>query len=323
MGDHDHSYRLLFEHSDMVADLLKGFVHESWVQDLDFSTLERLPGAHVDDKLKKREIDMVWRLHYRGEDWLYIYLLLEFQSTVDPYMALRLLGYVSQLCQHLKRQDLLTRDGKIPPVLPLVLYNGDGQWKAVRDVADLFAEAPPGLERYRPRMPYLLVDEQRLELAELESLQNLAAALFRLEKNRLPPDILRVVEALRGWLEDRDDLRRAFEAWIRKVLLARRWPKAVESNTSITLEELEIMLRERDRPWPEVWAEKGEKKGLQKGRREGRKTGRVELLKRQLEAKFGPLDDSVHLRLHEASSRQLLTWGTRLITADRLDDVFS
>lgn len=319
MGDHDHSYRLLFEHPEMIEDLLRGFVHEPWVADLDFSTLERLPGAHVDDKLSKREIDMVWRLRYRGEDWLYVYLLLEFQSTVDPYMALRLLGYVSHLCLHLKRQELLTRDGEIPPVLPLVLYNGDGEWRAARDVADLFAEAPRELHKYRPRMPYLLVDEQRLDATDLESLQNLAAALFRLEKSRQPPDILRVIEALRVWLQDRDDLSRAFEAWIRKVLLARRWPGAMDQNHSVTLEELELMLRERDRPWPEVWAEKGEKAGLKKGR----KNGHIELLEKQLKAKFGPLDDSVRSRLHGATSRQLLTWGTRLVTAEALEEVFS
>lgn len=36
---------------------------------------------------------MVWRLHWKsgGEDWFYVYFLLEFQSTVDAFMAVRLL----------------------------------------------------------------------------------------------------------------------------------------------------------------------------------------------------------------------------------------
>ena len=37
--DHDHSYKLLFSHAEMVADLLRGFVHEDWVAQLDFSSL--------------------------------------------------------------------------------------------------------------------------------------------------------------------------------------------------------------------------------------------------------------------------------------------
>jgi hypothetical protein len=50
MATHDPSYKLLFSHRDLVADLIRGFVHEDWVADLDFCTLQRFseisrPGA--------------------------------------------------------------------------------------------------------------------------------------------------------------------------------------------------------------------------------------------------------------------------------------
>ena len=32
MNDHDHSYKNLFSHAQMVEDLLRGFVREDWVQ---------------------------------------------------------------------------------------------------------------------------------------------------------------------------------------------------------------------------------------------------------------------------------------------------
>ena len=32
---HDHSYKLLFSHPEMVADLLRGYVREPWVEQLD------------------------------------------------------------------------------------------------------------------------------------------------------------------------------------------------------------------------------------------------------------------------------------------------
>ncbi len=40
--DYDHSYKALFSHAEMVADLLRGFVREEWVNELDFSTLEKV-----------------------------------------------------------------------------------------------------------------------------------------------------------------------------------------------------------------------------------------------------------------------------------------
>ena len=63
---HDHAYKLLCSHADMVADLLRGFVHGEWVAQMDFSTLERHNSSYVSDRLRRREDDVVWRLRCRG-----------------------------------------------------------------------------------------------------------------------------------------------------------------------------------------------------------------------------------------------------------------
>lgn len=52
------------------------------------------------------------------------------------------------------------------------------------DVAELVEDVPGGLERYRPGLRYCLLDEMRLARSELESVRNLAAALFRLRSAR-------------------------------------------------------------------------------------------------------------------------------------------
>lgn len=93
---HDSGYKLLFSHPAMVADLLNGFVAEDWVRELDFNTLEKQSGSYVSDDLRPRADDVVWRVRWRGR-WLYVYLLLEFQSDVDRFMAVRLLVYVGLL----------------------------------------------------------------------------------------------------------------------------------------------------------------------------------------------------------------------------------
>lgn len=37
MAEHDGGYRLLFSHPEMVADLLRDFIPEDWVRDIDLS----------------------------------------------------------------------------------------------------------------------------------------------------------------------------------------------------------------------------------------------------------------------------------------------
>ena len=281
--DHDHSYKLLFSHPGMVADLLRGFVLEDWVKDLDFATLERVSGGYVADDLREREDDIVWRVRFGG-GWLYVYLLIEFQSSVDHFMAVRVLAYLGLLYQDIIRTGGLTPDRLLPPVLPLVLYNGKPRWTAPEEVADLVAASPAGLDRYRPRLRYLLLDEGRYADGELAPLCNLAAALFRMENSRTPQDVEQVLSALVEWLKSpgQDSLRRAFTVWLKRVFLPGRLP-SVDFDNLNELQEVKSMLAERVIEWTEEW----EQQGLQEGLQEGRQEECISLVTRLLIRKFG------------------------------------
>ena len=75
------------------------------------------------------------------------------------------------------------------------------------------------------------------------------------------------------------------------------------------------MLEDAIRAWAQDWKEEG--------LAEGRKQGGVEMLLRQLERRFGPLDEVTRRRVEAAEPDQLLAWGDRLVTASRLAEVFA
>ncbi|MBF8274897.1 MAG: transposase [Magnetococcales bacterium] len=90
MNAHDLGYARLFSHARMIQDLVAGFIHEEWVAGLDFATLEKVNPIYVTDDFRKRVDDLVWKIRWQGTDrWVYIYLILEPQSTVDDIMAVR------------------------------------------------------------------------------------------------------------------------------------------------------------------------------------------------------------------------------------------
>src|SRR5690554_3340838 len=155
--EHDTRYKLLFSHPEMVRDLLLGFVPGAWIKDADFSTLEHVNASYVSESERQRHDDMVWRLKVRDR-WLWIYLVLEFQSEPDPWMAVRMMVYIGLLSQHLIREGQL-HQGKLPPILPIVLYNGLPEWRHPQNVRDCFVSPPKGLETFQPRLFYHLVDE--------------------------------------------------------------------------------------------------------------------------------------------------------------------
>ena len=337
-ADHDGSYKHLFSHPEMVRDLISGFVEGEWVKEVDFATLEKVSGSYVSDDLRDREDDIIWRVRLRGS-WLYVYLLLEFQSSIDPFMAVRIMAYVSLLYQDLIKSGWVKAGEKLSPVLPLVLYNGEPRWNALLSVEELIEEAPRGLEIYRPAMKYLVLDEGAYGEGTLEPLRNLAAALFRMENSRAPEDIQRVVECLVIWLdaEEQGSLRRAFTVWIRRVLLPGRLP-GVELPEVRNLQEVRSMLAERSRNWTEEWKREGMKEGLEEGLKEGLKEGvkeglkqgveqgaqqgRAQMLKRLLKKRFGALPGEVLQRIDTASASELDAWGENLLDSGTLDDVF-
>ena len=57
-------------------------------------------------------------------------------------------------------------------------------------------------------------------------------------------------------------------------------------------------------------------------RRQGLQQGKAQLLLRQLRLKFGPLKPKVAAGVYSAEPDLLLKWGERVLTAERLPDVF-
>lgn len=318
MIQHDNSYKLLFSHPQMVQDLLTGFVHEPWVSELDFSTLETASGSYVADDLRDPKDDIIWRLRFK-DGWLYLYLLLEFQSSVDTHMAVRILTYIGLLYQDLIKQKQFTADGKLPPILPLVLYNGKPRWQASLNISDLI-EAPPGpLRDYTPQLKYLLLDEGAVEETAPLALRNLAAALFGLEKSREPGDADKIVGLLANWLCEpkQDSLRRAFVVWIKRVLLPGRLP-GVDLTQLGDLQEINTMLAETVNEWIEQWKQQGELRGELKGEVKGEAKALMLLLTKR----FGPLAIETSQRLQTATAEQLERWLDRVLDAPTLADVF-
>jgi hypothetical protein len=326
MADHDSGYKLLFSHPQMVEELLRGFVHEPWVEDLDFTTLEPAEASFTSADLRERHGDRVWRLRWRGGErgWLYLYLLLEFQSTPEPFMAVRLLGYVSMLLADLVRTKVATPVLGLPPVLSLVLYNGKRPWGAHADLASLFRSVPPGTHRYLPQLSYLLVDENRLRPDELALPGNRVASLIRLE-TCAPEELPDLTAELAAQLPKgkESELRQDFTTWLRQLL--RRLRPGVTILQVGDLEEI-AMLEETLTEWLNGAERKGRREGRTEGRKEGRQKGQIEgmrqLLLRQLERRFGVLPQGVRRRVRAISStKKLQELAERVLVAGSLAEL--
>lgn len=318
MSDHDALYHRLFSHPGMVAQLLREFVAEPWVADLELDGMERVNTRFHAEDGTRRESDVIWRIPLKGGGDAYLLLLLEFQSTQDRWMALRVLVYTGLLWQHIIKEKRLAVDGRLPPVFPLVVYNGDTSWVmpvALHGLIGLPAGSP--LWRWQPDIRYDILDEGGFTEANLASRDTLAALLFRLENARLPDQIVALVDAVIDWFRRHSGFETLMPLF---ATLAGRVVEMAEGATSgvrvsENLLEVRTMLATRAAEWKQQWR--------QEGRQEGRREGEAAFLLRLLERRFGPLPVEVRDQVAAADPATVEEWGLRVLDAKSLGDVLS
>jgi Putative transposase, YhgA-like/Domain of unknown function (DUF4351) len=332
----------------------------------------------VTEDLKGRADDLVWRLRMRGEpeapestgspeapttkptrgakskqvgDWLYVYLMLEFQSSNDPRMALRMMTYLGLLYQHLIKIGQVLDGDKLPSVFPLVLYNGQQTWTAATDIADLIEPGPDSLKAYRPHMKYFVLDEGRVPEDQLPE-NNLVTGIVRIERVTGPRELVEVLTPIKLVLElpQNREVKKAVGAWIQSLIIPRieqlkkqalARGEVVEPDppptTLHTITELQDMLSEQLDSWERDVASKalllGEQRGMLLGEQRGKLEGKLEgllagkfeaqsyTLRRLLSRRFGVLSPGVSAQIAAADISQIETWLDRVLDASSVADV--
>ena len=280
---HDASYKSFFARRRTVADTLRG-AGRDLARHLDLSTLQRMPASFVTERLGQRHADMLWRLRTADGGWAYLLVLLEFQSTIDRRMALRMTDYTVRILRGLDA-SALGPAGEYPPILPIVVYNGERRWNAATDIGDLFPPVAKELLGYLPRHRYLVIDLQALDPSRLP-LDNVLAIIAKFEQASSPERLAELVTALPGWLEGtgETELASRFRVWVTLVLARRFGVAGRELERRIrNEEEADMTLMERARKW----GEEREREWLAKGRQEGIERGRRELVRRLVARRFG------------------------------------
>lgn len=307
-GQHDLGYKLLFAHPELVRELITGFTPFAELGELAPACFERVNPAYASDAWLERSDDIVWRVRV-ADQWIYVYILIEFQSRVDRWMALRMQVYVGLLYQDLVKRHDTVDNGLLPSVLPLVFYNGAAPWTARCEVGELIVAAPHGLLPFQPAQRYCLVDQRRLDQADLARRQGVLAMLFRLELSDRPDVVLEALVAWSCWFNQReqDSLRQDVAQWVQQLL--RREP-ALELLTAAAFAQGGMEMNDKKfATWAEMFEDRGRQQGLQQGLQLARSA-----LCNMLRVRFGALADDIEARIDAGSFDELTRWSERALS---------
>ena len=321
---HDALFRALVANPARAGALLMEYLPQEVADLLDPGTPpEAVEGSFVDADAARTQCDALFRAKLRTGHQARIYVLLEHKSSVDAGAPLQILKYMVNIW--LREIEGGTAGDRLPPIIPLVFYHGQGRWTAARSVAEMI-EAPEELAPFLREFAYVLHDLGEIAPLRLSRQSEVRAGLLALKvvhADAIPPDVLDQMTS--GPVAGSE-----FEQHIVRYIAERM---------NLTLPMLEASLR-RTKPdrWEalmgtvaEAWIEHGRAEGIERGRTEGRTeglaqgiaTGQAELLLRQLELRFGELPEAVRERVRCASASEVEDWAGAVLVAASLDEVLA
>jgi predicted transposase/invertase (TIGR01784 family) len=180
-------------------------------------------------------------------------------------------------------------DKGLSVVIPIVIYNGDEQWREDTDFMSYFKLADEELRQYIPAFRYLLIDINRLDDNWLSSLKSAAGYFFLLDKTNLE-DVEAAYKQIHQIFQEL-----SYHAGQEVIKLLRRYLAGLLSYQGLDKSRyLEYINNNEEKSMLMQSIEKIEKKGQEKGRAEGSHEAKIETARKMLQKKY-PIEEIAEL----------------------------
>lgn len=168
----DRSIKWLLQDKENVRGLIEIVAGEVGER-IDFSQLELQNRSFISDKLREQTSDLLFSVPFKigpETEELFIYILIEHQSTVDVSMGFRLLFYMMHIWdtqrQEWMKNNVPKSEWRLRPILPIVFYSGDRRWQVPLSVTAIM-DIPTILERFVPSFDTLFLSVKETETETL------------------------------------------------------------------------------------------------------------------------------------------------------------
>lgn len=322
---HDALFKAMFGTPETAEGLLRAVLPPEVVATIDWSSLTVESTTFIDPNLAEYRSDLVCRARFVDGGDAVLYVLVEHQSSVDPDMPLRVLGYELRIWEQFRAE---VRRGPRPAIIPIVIAHVPGGWTEPTAFGALY---PPAVRRAAlghllPQFEVCLVDlahttDDDIRAWTLDVFQQIALVLLRDARDRL-----RLDTTLDAWSAE---LALAYGSAMRAPTGMRAFAQLVRYMFLVTKDLGAARFRGKllkhlpaAKETVMTIAEELREEGREKGREQGRAEATAESLRVVLAHKFGPLDTAIDARLATATLDELKAYLNRALTANSLAAVF-
>ena len=218
---HDKGYKRVLKNRRVLLHMLRKYTDFDWVQDVREEDIEFEDKEFITDYFHTYESDLICRVR-RGEQEIYLFLLMELQSGMDFTMPFRLLVYMvnlwEQYFRNIPKEKRVLKEFRLPMVVPMVLYNGKESWTAQRRFRDYLRDGAMFGE-YGVNFEYALIDVRRLAKDLILNSNTVIDNIFYLDRAKEKEDFLRAVEETMDRIAELPaDEKNLLETWFASVL---------------------------------------------------------------------------------------------------------
>ena len=279
----DKFFRRFFQEKQIIQELLVHLVKQSWVNDLDFSTLERVERSYITKNIQERASDVIWKIKYQTSD-IYINILTEIQSSNDTTMPIRILDYIGSFYEN--EYKSLKSDEKIIPMIPIVFYVGSEKWTAVSKFHDLVNIPNKLLKKFIPSFEYILINIDEINTEKLLKAESLLTRIVAMNKSKNSEELRKIAKNLFDLIiqfRNENDIKKYKEYLMLYIELAfnKKLDKKEAKQIIDDIEGGSMFFITLDHIFQQE-KEKGKEEGMKEGLKEGEKQKSIEIAKELL-----------------------------------------
>jgi hypothetical protein len=177
---HDRYFRYAFSTPDAGRDLVRTAVPEELLKGFRIVSVDSGGLDSVDESLEEKRLDLLVTVSDENDRTVLVYFLFEHKSRPERSVLFQLWRYVAAVWTRYLSTNTVDRDGKVPGIIPVVVYHGTRRWTAPTDLRDA-VQFLPGVPAFEQRFSYVLYDLHRVSTASIRGGERTRSALLALK----------------------------------------------------------------------------------------------------------------------------------------------
>jgi hypothetical protein len=184
----DNSFKLIFGNHDLFVEFLRDFINIDMLNEVKPSDIEDVSERFLPLFEDNKDSDTVKRIQIREEAPLFVIAILEHESKVNFRSSFKMLHYITLVLADYEKQAeednpgvSKTKGFMYPPVLPIVFYDGPGEWHAETNFVNKtwFKEA---FYQYIPKFNYELINLGKYSREDLLAFGDTLSVVMLIDK---------------------------------------------------------------------------------------------------------------------------------------------